>query len=319
MATSVAFVVGGLVLVIFFTEQLIKGTVGAARGLGLSAFLVSTVFLGFDPENLAVGAVGSFERAGGIALGTILGSAMVAVTLALGVTAAIAPIRLTAAPRSVLVVPVAAVALLTLVSVDGHLSRLDGVILVAGYALAVVRLITLSRRGLDIEASGEVAKGLHQAEQLGKLRAVGMVVASLVMIVVASELLVEGATDLIDRYDLSQTFVGMTVLALAISIEELVREVRPAMQGRPEISIGNVVGSILAFFLLNAGIISLVHPIDVDEPTRRFFLPVAAGAVLVVSCLLLTRHIPRWAGLLLMGAYMGFVAGGYALYGARPT
>lgn len=319
MFTSVAFVVVGLALVIFFTEQLIKGTVGAARRFGLSAFLVSTVLLGFDPENLAVGAAGSFEQADGIALGTILGSAMVAITLALGVTALISPIRLATAPRSVLVVPIAAVTLLVLLSVDGRLSRIDGVVLVAGYAAAVARLVALSRRGLDIEASGEVAKELHKAEHLGKPRAVALVVISLVMIVAASALLVEGTTDLIERYDLSQTVVGMTVLALAISIEEVAREVRPAMQGRPEISIGNVVGSVLAFFLLNAGIVSLVRPVDVGEPSRRFYLPFAAGSVLLVAALVGSRRVPRWAGVVLIAGYVGFVVAGYLLYGAKPT
>lgn len=68
----------GLVLVLFSAGRLVHGVLAFARNFGFSPFLVSVVFLGFDPENLAVGAVGTYEDAAGIAIGTIVGSAMVA-------------------------------------------------------------------------------------------------------------------------------------------------------------------------------------------------------------------------------------------------
>ena len=71
----------GLGLVIFFAEQLVKGVVGTSMGFGLSAFLLSVIFIGFDPDNLAVGTAASAEGVTGIALGSILGGAMVAMPL----------------------------------------------------------------------------------------------------------------------------------------------------------------------------------------------------------------------------------------------
>lgn len=92
MWLSVTLVIAGVVLVLFFAGRLVQGTIAVARGFGVSAFVVSVVFLGFDPENLAVGAVGSLEQAAGIALGTIIGSAMVVIALAFGITALIIPL-----------------------------------------------------------------------------------------------------------------------------------------------------------------------------------------------------------------------------------
>src|SRR6056297_3026919 len=145
LAVSIALFVVGLVLVIYFSEKLVKGVVGTSAGFGASAFIISVVFIGFDPENLAVGAVGSFESVSGIALGSIIGAAMVAVALAFGVTAIIAPMQFEEASRSVLAVPVAAVALFGLLSWDGLLSRIDGGILLAGFGVAVLSLIWMSR------------------------------------------------------------------------------------------------------------------------------------------------------------------------------
>lgn len=319
MWVSIGLVVVGLVLVVFFSEQLVKGSVGFARGFGLSTFLVSVIFLGFDPENLAVGAVGSVEDAGGIALGTILGSAMVAIALALGVAAVLAPMRFDQVPRRVLAVPIVAVLLLVAFALDGTLSRVDGAVLTVGYGVAVAYLIWLSRRGMAIEASGEVAKEMVKAERLGKGKSAAILVGSIAMVIVASELLITGATDLIERFGLSQTVVGMTVVALAISIEELARTVPAALRGHGEISIGNVLGSVLAFFLFNAGVIALASPVPITSPSLNFYLPLAAGTVVLISALLLMRRLPRWAGALLIVVYLVFAVGGYVLYETAPA
>ena len=87
----------------------------------------------------------------------------------------------------------------------------------------------------------------------------------------------------------------MTVVALAISIEELARTVPAALRGHGEISIGNVLGSGLAFFLFNAGVIALASPVPISTPSLHFYLPVVVGTVVLISALLLTRRLPRWA------------------------
>lgn len=317
---SVLLVAVGLAIVLFFSERLVKSVGGLASGLGVSAFLLSVVFLGFDPENLGVGVVGSLQGASGIALGTIVGSAMVATALSFGVAALVAPMRFAEAPRQVLAVPILAIVLLGALALDGELSRLDGAILVCGYAAALIYLGLLSRGGVDIQAGkGEVGKELREARGMGTGRAAVMLLVSLAAIIVGAELLVTGTRDLIGAFGLSQTVVGMTILALAISIEELARTVPAALQGRPDISYGTVNGSVLAFFLFNAGLIALVSPLEVGKPTLLFYLPLTFVSVVVLSFFLLTRAVPRWSGGLLVSLYAVFVIGGYLLFGGAPA
>lgn len=165
---SIALFVVGLGLVIYFAEKLVKGAVGTSLGFGISVFLVSVVFIGFDPENLAVGAVGSFEGIAGIALGSIIGAAMVAIALAFGITALFAPMRFEQVPTQILTVPILAVLLLGILGLDGQLSRIDGAVLLLGFVLSVVYLLRLSKRGFDIKPTGEVAETLEEAEELSK-------------------------------------------------------------------------------------------------------------------------------------------------------
>ena len=313
MALAVVLFIIGLGLVIYFAEKLVKGAIGTSVGFGISAFLVSVIFIGFDPENLAVGAVGSFEGVAGIALGSVVGAAMVAIALAFGIAALIAPMKFEQAPKRVLAVPVLAVVLLGALALDSQLSRIDGAILLAGFALSIVYLLRLSRRGIDIKPTGEVAETLEETEELGKWKSLGLFVLSLAAIIVGSEMLVRGAEVVIGKIGLSDTIFGMTVLAFLVSIEELAREVPAARKGRSEITFGNVAGSILAFFLFNAGIIALVRPVPVDTRILTFYLPFCLGTVIVVSLFMAKRSVPRWAGAILVLLYLGFVLPGYLI------
>ena len=308
---SIGLFVVGLGLVIYFAEKLVKGAVGTSLGFGVSTFLISVIFIGFDPENLAVGAVGSFEGIAGIALGSIIGAAMVAIALAFGITALFAPMSFEQVPKQILTVPILAVLLLGILSLDGQLSRIDGAVLLLGFVLSVNYLLRLSKRGFDIKPTGEVAETLEEAEELSKWKSFGLLLLSLAAIIIGSEMLVAGSETIIVRLGLSDTVFGMTILAFLVSIEELARELPAAMKGRPEISFGNVVGSILAFFLFNAGIIALVSPVTVGTQVLRFYLPICLGTVIVVSLFMMTKKIPRWAGGILVLLYLIFIAGSY--------
>jgi cation:H+ antiporter len=305
------FFLVGLGLVIYFAEKLVEGAVGTSRGFGVSTFLISVLFIGFDPENLVIGVVGSLERVAGIALGSIVGATMVAVALAFGITALFAPLRFSQVPKQIILIPNMAVLVLWLIVLDGELSRRDGAILLLGFFLSITYLIRLSKRGVDIRPTGEVAETLVEAEALGRWKALGLFGLSLSFIILGSELLVAGSKTIILQLGLSDTVFGMTILAFLVSIEEIARELPAALKGRPEISLGNVVGSIMAFFLFNAGIIALLAPVSVATEVLWFYLPVCFGTVVIISAFLMTRSVPRWAGGLLVFLYLVFVAGGY--------
>lgn len=311
MVYPIALFLVGILLIVYFSEKLVEATVGTSLGFGISTFLISVIFIGFDPENLALGSVASYDGVSGIAVGTIIGAAMVAIALALGITAIIVPLKFEEVPIQVPLIPVAAVVLFGALSFDGILSRMDGVILLLGYGLAVWVLIFLGRKGLEVRPAGEAAEVLEEGRELGRWKAFGLLAASLVAIIVGSEMVVSGSKNLIDGWGLSDTVFGMSILALLVSLEEVARELPAAMKGRPEITFGNVVGSVLAFFLFNAGIIALVRPIPMGVEVFSFYLPFSLAVVLFVTLLMIRNAIPRWAGVLLVLAYVVFFGWGY--------
>ena len=126
-------------------------------------------------------------------------------------------------------------------------------------------------------------------------------------------MLVSGAQTLLTRFAIADLPFGMTILAFLVSIEELERELPAARQGRPDISFGNVLGSILAFFLCNAGIIALVRPVPIDSTVLTFYLPLAFITTAMVSGVMLTKRVPRWAGSVFILLYAVFVVGGWLM------
>lgn len=309
---AIVFALAGIALVVFFSEQLVKGVVGTSVNFNVSAFLISVIFLGFDPENLGVGAVGTYESVDGIAMGSVIGAAMVAMALALGISALFAPLKFKNISKRLLLVPLVSVLLFGALVLDRHLSRFDGIILLAGYAGAVFYLIYLNRKGITLKAGGEVAETLEKENLPNKWKSAGLMLVSLVAIIGGSELLVSGSKVILEEFQLSDTVYGMTILAFMVSIEEIARELPAALKGKSDVSMGNVIGSVLAFFLFNAGIIALVRPVEVSAEALQFFLPVSIVTILfILTLLLFIRKIPRWAGALLIIFYIVFILFGY--------
>jgi cation:H+ antiporter len=132
-------------MVLTLAEQLVKGVVGTFLNFGISAFMISVIFIGFDPDNLSVGTVASYEGISGIAWGSIVGAAMVATAFAFGVSALFAPMKFEKVPKQILAVPIGAVLLLGILGSDGQLSRIDGIILLGAFVLSLIWLLRLSR------------------------------------------------------------------------------------------------------------------------------------------------------------------------------
>jgi cation:H+ antiporter len=315
MDTFIAFglFIAGLAMVLGLAEQLVKGVVGTSLNFGISPFMISVIFIGFDPDNLSVGAVASYEGALGIAWGSIIGAAMVAIAFAFGVSALFAPMKFDKVPGQILAVSIGAVVLVGILGFDGQLSRTDGIILLSAFVLSLVWLLRLSRQGLDLKPTGEVAETLGKRRKPSKAKSLALLIGSLVGIVIGSELLVRSSKHIITMLGLSESVFGMTILAFLVSIEELARTLPAALKGRPDISFGNVVGSILAMFLFNGGVIALVNPITMNCQVLSFYLPYALATVVIISLIMMTRNVSRWAGAVLVLIYFGFVAGSYVV------
>jgi cation:H+ antiporter len=127
--------------------------------------------------------------------------------------------------------------------------------------------------------------------------------------IVGAGLVVRGVGSLIATAGFSETFIGMTIVAMGESLEETARMVVPARRGHPELARGNVVGTLVILLGLNLGVIALVRPLAADPLVLRLHTPYLIGVSLLVAiALLMARRLGCGTGAILVTLYILYLA-----------
>src|SRR4051794_3802080 len=250
LGVGVAVVVGG-------AELFFDGLLATAARLRVSPFVLTVVISGLELENLAAGIAANAKGFEGAAAGTFLGGTTF---LALGVAgfgALLAPLR-PGLPWRVMAWSAAAPLPLVALGLDGRLSRVDGAVLVVWFAVALVGMARAAPREL-----GEAAEGARR--RFGALRMAG----GLALLGVGGAVLGDGLRRVVERVGVSDTVLGNTAVAAAVEAEEIGRPLAAARRGRGDLALANVTGTIVHFAALNAGVIALVRPLDLNSATRH--------------------------------------------------
>jgi cation:H+ antiporter len=150
--------------------------------------------------------------------------------------------------------------------IGGRTSRPAGVVLIVAFVAAIFYLVRASRDHLFLE-SEEVKEA--EEEPRSYTAAIGLTIVGLVVIALGGELVTRGAEGIVSVLGLSSLLVGMVVTPAAIEIEEVIRQTVPAREGRPEVSVGNLVGTLIYFLWFNMGLISLLLPVRTDPLVVR--------------------------------------------------
>jgi cation:H+ antiporter len=286
----------GVIIVVAGAELFFDGLLDTARRFGVSSFVLTVVISGFELENLAAGIAANAKGLEGAAAGTFLGGTTF---LALGVAgfgALIVPVR-RSLPGRAFAWTVAAPLPLVALGMDGRLSRVDGALLILWFGIALAGLARSAPLELEEAAAG-------RTRRFSVVRMVG----GLAVLSAGGALLGDGLRRVVDRFGVSDTVLGNTAIAAAVEAEEIGRPLAAARRGRGDLALANVTGTIVHFAALNAGIIALVKPLDLDEPTRWLHLPTAAAATGFFALIAWrTGGISRRQGALFLLLYAAYV------------
>lgn len=297
-----AFVLGA-VLAVWATERLLEGLVSLATVLKLSAFVVGAVLSGLEAENIAVGLGAGANAAAPVALGSVFGGAIFLVCVALGLGAVLFPLKVKL-PRLILVIFALSPVLAGIGLIEPITPRWAGLVLLLAFGGAMLYLIAASRHQNFLN-NDEIAEA--QEKQHSLLGAVGLTVLGIVVISVGGELVALGAENLIAGLGVPAFLMGMVVTPAAIELEEVVRQAIPAKEGRPDVSVGNLVGTLLYFILFNFGLVALITPVEVNPLVRNLDWPFLIAVTWLATFFLWRGRVDRGAGALLLGAYAGYV------------
>ena len=305
-------VIAGLMLLLWGANRFIDGSSAVARNLGVPPLIIGLTIVGLGtsfPEMLISG-MAAWQGNTGLSIGNAVGSNIANLGLVLGATAIIIPLQIHSKtlrrefPVMFLVMILAMVLL-----ADGELGRMDGLILLIGFAFMVVWVIHLGRS--TQKADPLVDEYVHQMPQtMSTLRAVGLAVGGLLILLVSSRLLVWGAVDIARSFGISDLVIGLTIVAVGTSLPELAASIISAVKGETDIAIGNVIGSNMFNLLPVLALPGLISPGLIDPAVLTRDYPVMLGLSIAVFFMALGMRGPGWInraeGGLLLAAFCGY-------------
>jgi cation:H+ antiporter len=303
----------GLVILLLAGDALVKGAVNLSLRVGVPALIVSLTIVAFGtsaPE-LLISVKAVIDDAPGIALGNVVGSNVANVLMVLGIPALLAAMHTSECEtRKTYVFMLVASVLFIALAFRGVFDRVAALVLLAGLAVVLIdafRDASLHRKAGREAAVDEPEVEGADPEMRGRIILLFLVLG-LVGLPIGAGLLVENATILAQRYGVSDSVIGLTLVAIGTSLPELATTVMAALRRQADVALGNVIGSNMFNLLAIIGIAALVGPIRVDEEFLRFDLWVMLAAALVLLPFVFFRvDITRLVGLILSALYVGYL------------
>jgi len=298
----------GLVILLVSGDLMVKGAVNLALRLGIPALIVSltVVAFGTSAPELLVSVKSVLGGAPGLALGNVVGSNTANVLLVLGIPALLTGLAATSDTRREYLIMLAATALFIALCFAGPMTWWHGVILLAGLALFLLdglRTARAHRKSLDD------IEDLEDADpDMAWWRVILYLVLGIVGLPLGATLLVDSATAIASAYGVSETVIGLTLVAVGTSLPELATTVMAAIRRQADVAVGNVIGSNIFNLLGIIGIAVLVGPIPVDPEFLSFDLWVMlAASVILVPFVFLRLPMGRLVGLAFSALYAGYI------------
>ncbi|MGR3320300.1 MAG: calcium/sodium antiporter [Pseudooceanicola sp.] len=304
----------GFVLLVGGGELLVRGAVQVAERLGISPLVIGLTLVGFGtsmPE-LVTSVQAGLSGSPGIAFGNVVGSNIANILLIAGASALITPIVVArSALRRDAVAMLAVAVLFSVLAALVPMGREIGAGLIAALAAYIWFVIRQERAMADGGAIHDKSAALaaadpglaapHKARPLGVPLLIAL--GGLILVVAGGSLLVDGAVALARGFGVSETVIGLTIVAVGTSMPELVTSVIAAVKRQGDVAFGNVVGSNIYNVLGIGGTTALLAPSNVPPEIVRFDAPLMVGVsgLLVLFAATGSRIARREAAVLVAG------------------
>lgn len=312
MLIYILFVLGFVVL-IKGADLLVDGSSSLASRFGVSPMVIGLTIVAFGtsaPE-LVVNLMASLSGNTDIAIGNVVGSNIANILLILGAAAVVYPLTVKRSTvwKEIPFALLASVMLFVFANdalIDGAsgsmLSRVDGLAFLGFFVIFLYYIIGLAKSA-PVEVGDEVAT-------MPTAKAIGGVIIGIAGLVVGGKWIVDGAIALASGFGVSETLIGLTIVAIGTSLPEMATSVVAAYKRNVDIAVGNVIGSNIFNIFWILGVSALINPLPFTEQLNLdLFVVIAATLALFVSVFVGKKHvIERWQGVAFIILYILYLA-----------
>lgn len=311
MITYILFIIG-FFLLIKGADLLVDGASSIAKKLNISSIVIGLTIVAFGtsmPElivNLFAVSSGNTE----IAIGNVLGSNIANIFLILGISAIIFPLvsKKNTVWKEIPLSLMAAVVLGTMANdklIDGRsfseLSRIDGIILVAFFIIFLYYTFGIAK------VSGEASE--DEIKEFTYLKSSLFVLFGLAGLTLGGKWIVDGAVKIAQLFNISQSLIGLTIVAVGTSLPELATSAIAAYKKQSDIAIGNVVGSNIFNIFWILGLSSVIKPLPFNADSGLdILMTIIASLMLFLIMFIGKKHtVERWQGVMMVSIYIGYI------------
>lgn len=292
----------GFVLLVKGADFFVDGASSVAKLLKIPSVIIGLTIaaIGTSAPEAAVSISAGLSGNSDIALSNVVGSNMFNLLVVIGVSAVICPI---VTEKAILTRDIwwslGAAVVLFVMMLDMEISRVEGILLLCGIITYIVILV---RSALKNRTQGEDVK------TMSPLKSVLCIVGGLAAVAIGGDLVVDNAVLIAKAIGMSETFIGLTIIAMGTSLPELVTSIVAAKKGDSGLALGNVIGSNIFNILFILGMASTLTPINAS-PTLLVDVGIIAVSTLVVYVFGKTGNkTTRWEGAACLAIYAAYAA-----------
>ena len=292
----------GFVLLIKGADFFVDGSSSIAKLLKIPSVVIglTIVAMGTSAPEAAVSISAALQGSNEIAVSNVVGSNIFNMLAVVGVCALISPMPLdrNIVKRDFPVNIVATVVLLALVLLGNSLGRIDGAVMLALMIAYISWLVVAAIKNRE--------EGSDNIKTMSPILSVVCIIGGLAAIIFGGNLVVENAKAIVSAAGLSETFIGLTIVAIGTSLPELVTSIVASKKGENGLALGNVVGSNIFNLLLILGLSSVVTPIAIDTAAIINIIVVLIITVLMWILCLFTKKLGRIPGAVMVALYIAY-------------
>ena len=312
MLTYLLFIIGFIAL-IKGADLLVNGASAIAKKLKISDLVIglTIVALGTSAPELFVNIFASLNGNADIAIGNILGSNICNILLILGISALIFPLKVTKGtvwkeiPMSLLAVLLIGVMandyLIDKINLN-ELTRTDGISLIAFFIIFLYYTFGIAKNETD---TGSVSV----QKNYSLLKSGGLILLGLIGLVIGGQWIVNGAIAIAALFGVSQSLIGLTIVAIGTSLPELATSAVAAYKKNADIAVGNIVGSNIFNVFWILGLSSVIKPLPF-QPKNNIDIGMTIFATFLLFLWMFIgkkRILERWQGLSFLLLYFGYI------------
>ena len=311
---DILFLVGGLALILLGANGLTDGAAAVAKRFNISDLVIGLTIVAFGtsaPE-LVISTMAAMGGSAEMAIGNVVGSNIFNVLMIIGVTAMVMPIQVGQGTLSkeIPLVVLASFALTFMANdiwLDGGasnvISRIDGLVLLGFFLIFLRYTFAIARNG------GEEAEG-EKIKEMPIWKSTLFILGGLAGLIYGGQLFVDGASGISSALGVSESIIGLTIVAGGTSLPELATSVTAALKKNSGIAVGNVIGSNLFNIFFVLGCSATISPLPMGGISNVDMAVLIGSAILfwIVGWFFKKRTITRVEGALLAVCYIAYTA-----------